>query len=145
MRFRSVVPDAVASASSSVLSHSRKGAVPRVGARIVAHHGGGDRIGAHRIQSGDQHSRLHDAHAANPGPSPPAMDSTPSMIARWIGPRRRQIGHDVRYAISGIVVGAGMQFLRRRLRQAAACPRGPRQTARWWGFSFGSSTPASSP
>ena len=32
------------------------------------------------------------------------------------GPRRHQIGHDVRHAISGVVIDAEVQFLRRRFR-----------------------------
>ena len=36
-----------------------KGAVPRVGARIVAHHRDRHRIGTDGVQTGDQHARLH--------------------------------------------------------------------------------------
>ena len=128
-----------------MLSQVWNGAVPRGGARIVAHHGGSHRIGANRVQAGDEHAGLHQANAADPGPLA-AGDGLHAVDDGEVnGPRRHDIGHDVRNAIAGVVVDAEVQLLRRGFRRLPAAFVPMCASARRWGFSLGSSTPASSP
>ena len=84
---------------------------------------------SHAIRSGDQHAGLHQRRPLIHGPSPPATDSTPSMMARSHGPRRPSSATMRGIAIARARGRSSDPVPAARISRAAACPRARRDAA----------------